>query len=1126
MVPEAEIGRHISSSVNYVLNLYHRYHDVTARGNSARDVKAAIDVLGPSWYSTLDQSQADKLVGACFWKAKIKLSEVDVGLSTVWSYQIPAVINFYKLVFVHLWTKKVFLAPLGLSSPIHADKVLDAICRESDCVPLQISRSVNIKSSLTYSGKIDFEKRNRRASFWQRLLMSTTFYTLDDINRDDCRMLIESAYGPGNRVLRRYYVTDFLLSIADRDDEKISLIASAVEAHDAEVEKAKVGARDTARRIRKENVSAASQTRRSKATQHLEVAVNACVDYVNGDSNQNIVDLITKNFGPMKVKPLFGMESQAKDCLLYSRLPREVQMFSGLINGVMRSAIRSKRLQRGNTSYFSLNVLLSYVAVYLPRFYIDRDGGLHDYPQTLNDFPCSLFITRDSVILDSAVSFQKQPPMTFLKYLDIFARSFNWVNETTYARIGAVEHLFDYVQKNQAAIPNAEKVTNTFTPACYPRLQKKLGTVKRPLPRAYFGTFVSMLYSLEYLVMHINYMLTEEMPGLLDGGLYNPSYLEMCEHYVWRGLWGGSRQGGLSLDISMLNYTPIFYHEGKAYRVEYVPRFFRKTEYMIDGARRVFANPNHVRTTILMCETGIRQHHIIWLDKDKYDCALDRSSRSYLAPLFVNSDKSHGEWTAIVLRRVIDVLDRQRSWYEQSGSDEYDEDVWYGMKEGAKFGKFKPLFRQPFKEKSTNAPNSWTNHTQFPVLLLALQYFIRVQIQDHSCEDLVFLKREGEDDAVIADYSFESLAGISINSLKSKHTPHALRAGFVSDAIRFLPPSIIGTYMTGQTEALVMYYAIFDPDDMPDHQQLLANYLTKNIEKLASNAAPDLTEAVGKLNSALFDAIRDDPVKAIEAHGLMSLAGVRDDANGLDALRAKRYTRLAFNAAHICPFDNTCPREVVDMLGPGRPCALCPYAIRGVDHLPAVSAEKDKCKELMLGVLRKILEYQKRDPKSRSEQVMENLNVEHEKYAREGYALEAIEQQLYMMARAGQRSSYFLTDKKGLVSHFEKLNLTQQQHFIKRLVDVQNFPDASSPELDVQFAYMRMVLLMRDGNLEDILKISPEGTPASLLSSQIQSMVGAGSLDIMDLFKIGNETFQIDETKPVTVISEHIEKKT
>lgn len=395
----------------------------------------------------------------------------------------------------------------------------------------------------------------------------------------------------------------------------------------------------------------------------------------------------------------------------------------------------------------------------------------------------------------------------------------------------------------------------------------------------------------------------------------------------------------------------------------------------------------------------------------------------------------------------------------------------------------------------------WKNYKLFPVYLLMLQYFIRETMGDTDGDALVYCKDSLGAELPVYDYSLEYLNKVSRGSLSSPHTPHALRAGFVSEAIRFLPPSIIGQFMTGQTEELVWYYAIFDGKNMPDHQKLLADYLQKNMEALGQGEAPELAKVVMEMNSRLMSSIQKDPVNAIQHHGLVSLNGVKESENGVELLRAKRYTQLAFNNSHICPFGNHCPKEVVEQFGAGQPCTLCPYAIRGVDHLRAISVEKDKAKEMMAGVLKHIKEHRALKKSSQNTQAIEKLNAEHDLHAREAFALEAIEQQLYLMSKSGQLHNFYANDKEGVVNHYQKIQLTEDEHLLKRLIDVQNFPDATSPELNTKFAYMRTALLVKESKIEELLKVD-DRSPAHKLGSQIGSMLRAGALHVNDVLRI------------------------
>lgn len=619
--------------------------------------------------------------------------------------------------------------------------------------------------------------------------------------------------------------------------------------------------------------------------------------------------------------------------------------------------------------------------------------------------------------------------------------------------------------------------------------------------------------------MHINMMAAGEMPGVLWGKLCQPSLSDLLENHAWSGLMSKEVRGVGLVNLGLLNYCPIFYHNGKAQKIDYLPRFYGLMDYEVDGIPVKRVSPNEIRITQLMCETGLRQHHIVWLDKDKYDCLLIKNSRSQLSPLFVSSDKSHGEWTAVVSRHVIDVMRRQEEWYDSCSLPSYAEALWYGGKENSRFGKYRPLFRRPGEVTSDS---HWKNYRYFPMYMLILQYFIREVIGDDDCDPLVYLKGEGGNKVDINFYDESLLNTIAMDELGSPHTPHALRAGFVSEAIRFLPPSIIGQFMTGQTEELVWYYAIFDGQSLPDHHKLMADYLQRNMNALSQGDAPELAKACLDMHARLMSSIKSDPIRAIDTHGLVSLTGVSEQESGIEVLRAKRYTELAYNRCHICPFGNRCPKEVVEKIGVGRPCALCPYAIRGVDHLRAISAEKDKSKEMMFGIISLIEEYKARKKSAQHPQMLEDLNDEYDRVAREAFALEAIEQQLYSMATRGQLKELFTSSKSAVVTCYERASLSEDEHVIKRLIDVQNFPDVTSPHLDKKFAHMRASMLVKNGRAKELLNHS-DRSPAHQLSSQIGGMLSSGVLTVKDVFRIARDSDALGEVEqPVLDIAPKI----
>lgn len=258
----------------------------------------------------------------------------------------------------------------------------------------------------------------------------------------------------------------------------------------------------------------------------------------------------------------------------------------------------------------------------------------------------------------------------------------------------------------------------------------------------------------------------------------------------------------------------------------------------------------------------------------------------------------------------------------------------------------------------------------------------------------------------------------------------------------------------------------------------------------------------------------------------MSLMAAREEKNGIDLIRAKEVTALAFNSTHICPFNNICPREVADMFGATNVCALCPYAIRGVDHLPAISAEKEKFKELMVGVLQMIAELMKRKPEHRNEADLEKLEQEHDHFARQAIVLEAIEMQLVEMANSNQEQSLIVKNKEEVLGHYARFAIKDEAKLLKRLIDVQNFPDATSPDLDCRLAHLRAVLMMHDGSLREHLRIPQirTGTLASQVATQIATMVRTEAIDAFDVHRICAEEYVQNKVheQPIRVISQYI----
>ncbi|MDK9757268.1 hypothetical protein KIV40_18180 [Vibrio sp. D173a] len=1027
--------------------------------------------------------------------------------------------TFLRICFLDLWLRKKVVLPLGFYLPAHWDIIIDDLVLKS-CNDIAIRvRSVKKTSSIKFEGKISQESRDRKANHWLRLLFNTDFYDIKKVNYSDFDALFNNSVGKGNVLLRRYYVTDFLLFISKGNSDALKYIDDLLSRYNQN---------------RKENIldrKAKKLTEKNKHTVKSDIAYGNIMreriekiilhlDHERWDdvSIESLKKFIKNNMIVGNLSRYFKVEEGLDNNPIFKKLPSKVLSLVSIVINTFMSMVKSKRLQRESNAILVLNILLSYLAIYLPVFFEKRDGNLSNYPSDLSDLNCTMYFTRNSFIDDSFISPDAKLPITVVTYLDIFKKVNSWGNETVYSRVKILDEYFDFLVSNKDIFPGLDKVVNTFSSSCYPKLSQRSFTVKQIIPKEIFATFMNMLYSLEFLGMHLNGVMSGDIPVISDGELYFVSEVELRHESYFNGLWGfSSGHKGKLIDLEKLNYTPIFFHNGKAYKFSFIPNFFKEYKTEIKNKPCYRLSLNGIRLSILMCETGIRQKHLMWLNKDRYALALQNNNQSPLAPLIVSTDKSHGEWIAIVSRHVFDLLERQKNDYDSCTLPEYETDLWYGLKNESTFGKFKPLFRMPKYSKNKQSESPWNTFDEFNIFLIILQNIANEVIDEKFPCQLVFYKCDGEK-VPIDNYNEEYFIGKNFRFFSSPLSPHGLRASFITNALRFLPPSIIGQFLTGQTEALVMYYQIMNPSDIPDHEELLLNLLEQHIDDNTLSKSPILLSRLNEVNKKLMKDIESNPDKAINTYSLLSIDSTVNGENGLDIIRSKAYSKLAFNLTHICPFDNACPKEVIVKFGENKPCHLCSYAIRCGDNLTAISAEKAKTIEDSDSIKHQIESYLKKDSGTA---LIDNLEKEWNRLVIKAASLEAIEQQLFYMANHLPRDSFYVADKSSLEQHYVKLGLTDKEYIIKRLIDINNFPDMSSSKINQRVSLLRRKLLLSKSNLYDVLEdqgFEPD-SEADQLMSMISSMVQAKKLTASELITLAQHSNdKLAPKKPINLI--------
>jgi len=1156
LIKEHDIGSSIKRSFDNVLAFYNANVPSVPTSKNAPKINLTLNFfshLGTLFLNKVDMTIFEKLISSTIREVDYDSYSVlcellggdvtaeKIGLrkrSKIESYGGRGGINdLFRIVLIDLWVNKIAILPLSTSAPFSKAAVFFKYIDSLNCPILKKLWNLHPHSLNPVASNLDRVKLSKSVSHQCRLILNTDFHVINEISDKDLYKLYDLK---GDSYFSRYYISEFLFQVCSLDEDTLTRLNSVQQERDTVVktvsgkkrieslansDRSKWKPRKDGRIIEKEIIQwnratylKHKDTSEIKSAKKYFIKQNQMVDYALGDLDLTIDEFVERFFASNTYKKSLYIEDiEVSKHPLYGELPQKVQHFIHILWLSCRSFTKSKRNQRDNDVIYMTNVMLLYVGVYLPRFYMEVDGNLDRYPTCFNEFECGLYFARDEY-LEKLIHGDDELPITLLDFIKHRSIQQEWSNDTHFGKVVQIRQYAEYIETNSNIIPNTNNFKSTITDSDMPLTSKRHTTVKKFISRKYFQTLISLLESMDYMVEHLN--------GMADGfnfarvggnALQKASHYELREGVNFSGIWGKQGQRKPYVDLDALNYTPIILHEEKYYPIKTIRRFYKIVEYKINGVNQTRVAPHTPRISWLMCNTGIRQQHLIWLDKDRFDGLVTKGSDAALQPLLVNTDKSHSEWVSVTSSEVIELCRKQRKWYDKCELEEFKEDIWYGHKEGSRFGQFQPLFRLATSDKT------WNIYTEFPKVLLTLQLFFQEQLGDTDFPELVEWKPtkkelfdgDANEHTLTHNEYLKNEHNISWGyELSSEYTPHGLRAGFVSDAIKFLPPSLIGRHLTGQSEKLVWYYAIMDETGGEDHQQLLLNLLLKNAESIEGGDAPEITKRMVDLNLKLAKDIEVNPIDAIKDHSLISLAGVNDGVSGIDILIAKKHGVLALNPTHICPFNNTCPSEVVKKFGLMKPCALCPYSIRGRIHLRAISAEKFKNKELVKEYTAKIKAYKKRPKKGQIPEELEKLEAHVDHTNCESAALEAIEKQLVHLNNTNS-DGLIVQNKDDVIGFIKAIEMDESDYVLKRLCDAQIFPDTTTSSMQRKFAYLRHKLVKASGKNLDESDFSDEEEHV-LITSQIKSMMAINGLSVKDIYNIAKNEQKIPEiTSPV-----------
>lgn len=774
--------------------------------------------------------------------------------------------------------------------------------------------------------------------------------------------------------------------------------------------------------------------------------------------------------------------------------------------------LRKLRMESPKDRMRAIGYLNLYLFFYLPYWFDEHGETRLKFPSNPSKLLVSVFISR-LVRLDFPV------PLTYLEFLEEYGQQHGWTPMYQYTCLKALEPFFEFLEQNSKELPGCRGFVQPLSKHDFPPVTRSGGTNKRPVPRRLFAFYVAYV---ETLVNYANVVLERVLAGDIAGD-------DLTIFAPTRNVIDTVRASNLT------GYVPMVFFRGRAHRLQFVPNCMDiKTFKLKDGRTLRIPQPHGLHHVLVAIYTGVRNQHIQWLDARTFDSKVHPDDVE-MTKLLVNTDKVKSRsWEPHVNMRVIEVLRHQLRWRNLIDLPGFDQDVFYEGNSKTKWPPIHPLFA--VEDDGSPHPDS-RYASVWGSILMGVQGMVS-EVDCGRVRPLVDLlppdvPYDASDRRALLNRHRNSPEAVIHLQPKSDITPHSARVGVVSHLITVLPAELIGKYVTGQHTGVVYHYVYIDEDDMRAEQEqqsvsLQVRAYGKEFDALAANPRkpnPHFIKADG-VNSNFSLALKQDMDETLASYGCVTLSLREDGKNGIDVLRETRGANAAFNKTELCPFGNHCPPDVLrDLRGIGR-CGMCAYAVRSIDHLPAVVAKVKQFAE-QLAALEEQLDADELD-KRFSELEQQQLEAERQRIGDElaGWKLasEILETQRRRI-ESGKDSRRWVVSKPEIIEQaLRRLAVPSSDaaYVLARLAESVAYPTFDSPEIRSRFDLLRRQLLANVGNIRSALTSQQPTDVAAQCAGLLRSVVDANNLDYGSLLALltTDNHFQALATPHATLLLE------
>lgn len=698
----------------------------------------------------------------------------------------------------------------------------------------------------------------------------------------------------------------------------------------------------------------------------------------------------------------------------------------------------------------SLNHLNIYLFYILHNWY-KVNYSKYGYPKSPKELKGNVFISR-------VIETNELMPPTFVEFLEQRKNERKTANEYQYSVIKNISQFFDFIQTYSDDLEGCKGFVNSISDFDLPRVKKSMGTNKGLIPRHLFGFLINYIE----IIKTYNQVVLEKV---LEG--------KVSDYDVREAFLFGKEELFDTVKLSeKVGFIPLMYWNGERVVFKELQNLLDFTIVKLKNGKPIrLPRPHLLNHVYVALQTGIRGNHIQWLDAEKFNQLVKDRDTSFV-PLYVNTDKAkNNAWSPMVHKKVLETLENQLAWRNLIDNPKFNEKIFYNNNDKTKWGSFYPLFSYG-TDGLPYSDNGYKN------------YWLSILVHFQNMLPKFGVKRSGLARLLPTGISFNEInQDIKLKeygaSCKNKCelrwtsdiTPHSARVSVVSHYITALPADIIGQYITGQTEAVVHHYVKLDPQYLTELENgqrdgLAKSVIQKEFDGLTSSAKqhPILTD---KEDSHLRQSMLSNRLETIANYGCISLNLREEGKSGVDVLIENANIKLAFNKTEICPYDNHCPSDLIKEMKGIRRCGICPYAVRSIDHLPAIAVKKRQMMELLEEIENKLA-----SDSAYTIDELNNIEEERQRITEEllGWIVseEMLEANRQNLQSSTNTSSYVVKKPEILMQNLQQVALKENdvEYLLTRLADCENFPSMESPLLKARLDLLRRQLLARLGDFK------------------------------------------------------------